>query len=106
MMRLLLDESLPVDLRNHLPHHQVETVSGMGWSGTSNGMLLARASKRFDALITADKNIRYQQNPASLPLSVVVLSVKKNILPEFLPLLGKLDAVLADLPAHSFSVID
>jgi hypothetical protein len=43
-MRLLLDESVPVGLRDYLTAHQVSTVVQMGWDGTTNGKLLALAS--------------------------------------------------------------
>jgi hypothetical protein len=33
-----------------------------GWSGIKNGKLLAFAATSFDAFITADKNLPYQQN--------------------------------------------
>ena len=49
-MRLLLDESVPVRLREHLAAHQVATVAEMGWGGSTNGALLALASQSFDAL--------------------------------------------------------
>jgi hypothetical protein len=60
-MRLLLDESLPKKLRASLPGHSVSTVVEMGWGGTKNGALLALASSQFDAFLTADQNLPYQQ---------------------------------------------
>lgn len=39
-MKLLLDENLPHDLRQHLAGHVVFTVAYMGWSGMKNGDLL------------------------------------------------------------------
>lgn len=105
-MRLLLDESLPIGLRNHLPAHQVSSVREMGWAGSTNGLLLARAARLFDVLITADKNIRHQQNLSRLPISIVILSVKSNTLSSLVPLVGKLEAALARLPPrHSVTVI-
>ena len=72
-MRLLLDESVPRRLGRHLPGHDVKTVVEMGWGGVKNGVLLALAAKDFDAFITVDRNLPYQQNLAALPVSVVVL---------------------------------
>ena len=42
-MRILLDESLPRDLRGELTGHVVTTVREAGWSGSTNGELLTRA---------------------------------------------------------------
>lgn len=55
-MRLLLDESIPRKLRQHLPGHDVNTVVKIGWSGVKNGALLALAAVDFDAFLTVDKN--------------------------------------------------
>lgn len=62
-MRLLLDESVPSRLRRSLPEHAVKTVVEMGWSGVKNGQLLTMAAREFDAFITVDKNLPYQQKP-------------------------------------------
>ena len=46
-----------------------------GWDQLSNGDLLAAAEKGgFDVLLTADKNMRYQQNFAGRRIALVVLS--------------------------------
>jgi hypothetical protein len=43
-MRILLDESLPSELRQELPGHEVQMVQDAGWSGLANGELLRRAA--------------------------------------------------------------
>jgi predicted nuclease of predicted toxin-antitoxin system len=73
-MKLLFDQGIPVPLRNHLPNHAVETAYEKGWSNLKNGDLLTRAeSNGFDALITTDQNLPYQQNLTGRKISVVVL---------------------------------
>ena len=47
-MRILLDESLPRKLGFSLTSHHVRTVQQMGWSGLTNGKLLAVATSQFD----------------------------------------------------------
>jgi hypothetical protein len=104
-MRLLLDESTPVKLRRYLPAHDVRTVVEMGWSGVKNGQLLALAATGFDALITVDKNMPYQQSHATLPLPVFVLSSLSNELSALLPLLGALERELALISGNRFVVV-
>ncbi|WP_295402434.1 DUF5615 family PIN-like protein [uncultured Thiocystis sp.] len=100
-MRLLLDESLPRRLRAYLPGHSVKTVVEMGWSGYKNGRLLAAAAAEFDAFITADKNLPYQQNLTTLPIAVVVLEAPSNERSQLLPLLPELERTLRGLaPRH------
>jgi predicted nuclease of predicted toxin-antitoxin system len=78
-MKLLLDENIPHKLRQFLPGHEVFTVAYMGWSGMRNGQLLATAANEgFDALLTVDAGIGYQQNMAILPCSVVIIHAESN----------------------------
>lgn len=50
----------------------------MGWEELKNGELLAQAAKTFDVLLTVDKNVKHEQNLATLPLRVIVLDAIKN----------------------------
>ena len=61
-MRILLDESLPIELRSEIAGHEVRYVREMGWSGLKNGELLMQAAALFDVVVTADQNLEYQQN--------------------------------------------
>jgi hypothetical protein len=75
MSRLLLDANMPHGLRPLLSAHDVETAYHMGWGRLTNGHLLAAAEAGgFDAFITADRNIRYQQNLAGRQISIIELS--------------------------------
>lgn len=104
-MRLLLDECVPARLRRALPGHAVETVAQRGWSGIKNGALLALAARDYDALITVDKNLRYQQRAATLPVAVVVLDAASNELASLLPLVPALEAALIALAPRSLVVV-
>ena len=50
------------------------TAFEIGWSDLSNGELLAAAEERFDALVTTDQQLRYQQNLANRKIAILVLS--------------------------------
>jgi predicted nuclease of predicted toxin-antitoxin system len=105
-MRLLLDECVPARLRREFASHEVSTVVLEGWAGVKNGQLLALAAQGFDAIITVDKNLPYQQNTASLPLAVLVLNAVSNELPYLLPLVPAVERELAQLVRGSYVVID
>ena len=100
-MRILLDESLPHDLAPLISGHDVSTVRDEGWSSVQNGKLLALAATKFDAFITADRNLEFQQNLAKLPLAVVVLIARKNRIQDLEPLLQELSQVLNHLPPRA-----
>lgn len=73
-MNVLLDECVPLPLRDILAGHHCATVKVEGWGGIKNGELLRLAEDRFDLFITADQNIRYQQNLSGRRITIVELS--------------------------------
>jgi predicted nuclease of predicted toxin-antitoxin system len=93
-VHVLLDENLPVGLAAELPGHSVETVVGLGWSGIKNGELLRRAADRFEALVTMDSNLEFQQPLAEQPFGVVVVRAASNRIQDLLPLIPDILAAL------------
>ena len=94
-MRLLLDENLDWRLRRELPGHEVESVPLIGWAGTENGELLAKAvDARFDVLVTMDSNMVHQQNIAKYPIAVIALRALSNRLADTRPLMPALLSLL------------
>lgn len=80
-MRILLDHNVPAGVRAFLAKHEVRTIVEMEWPPQlENGELLKAAeAAAFDALVTSDQNIPYQQNLAGRRLALVVLG--SNIWP-------------------------
>ena len=73
-MRILFDQGTPVPLRKFLSGHVVKTAYQQGWSTLLNGDLLRVAEEAgFDLLLTADKNLAYQQNLAGRKIAIVAL---------------------------------
>ena len=60
-------------MRRELTGHQVATAYEMGWAVLKNGERLRAAEASFDALITTDQNLRYQQNLTGRRLTILVL---------------------------------
>jgi hypothetical protein len=74
-VRVLFDQGTPVPLRQLLTPHVIATAYELGWSTLKNGELLRCAEERgFEALVTTDTNLRYQQNLASRKIAVIVLT--------------------------------
>jgi hypothetical protein len=48
------------------------------WAGVKNGDLLRRAEGQFDLFLTADKNLRYQQNLKGRRLAIVLLPTNRR----------------------------
>ena len=74
-MLILFDHVTPSGIARFLPDHTVTKAKDRGWDTLTNGDLLAEAERAgFDVLLTADKNMRYQQNLAGRRIALVVLS--------------------------------
>jgi len=97
-VRFLLDECVPRKLVRELTGHQVSTVSREGWKGRVDDLLLRSAAAGFEALITVDRNLAFQQSLGNLPLAVIVLHAHSNRLPALIPLVPELLQLLNHLP--------
>jgi hypothetical protein len=95
-VRVLLDEQIPIGLADQLPGHEVHTVAELGWAGIKNGELLRRAAGQFDAFLTMDRNLEFQQNLAALPLGILLIRAPSNRLRDIIPLAA---AILTALPS-------
>ena len=77
-MRILLDHNVPRQLRRHLVGHEVDVVEERGWATLVNGESLDRAEEAgYEVVITADRNMRYQQNIGSRSFALIVLGVNR-----------------------------
>ena len=94
-MRILADECLPEDLVGWLPEWDVRMVQQMGWAGVKNGELLRRAEQGFDPFLTADKNLRYQQNLKGRRLAILVLP--SNRLKVLRRMIADIEAAIAQI---------
>ena len=90
-MRLLLDECVPKRLNGYLTGHDVRHVVEMGWSSKRNGELLKlMAAERFEALLTVDQNIEFQQNVRDSGIGVLVVRARTNRLTDLRPLVPQI----------------
>lgn len=97
-MRILLDECVPRPLKRELSDYEVRTVVEMGWSGKKNGELLQlMLQEGFTIFLTADQNLRYQQNLQQAGVAVVVLIAPSNRLPNLVPLMPDVRKVLSTI---------
>ena len=101
-MKILLDENIDVKFKRvfDTKAHEVFTVRDMNWLGTGNGQLLKLLElNRFDVFIVVDKNLPYQQNITNLPLCIIVLNVKRNVLATIITLYPQIQELISK-PVH------
>jgi len=104
-MKVLFDQGTPVPLRRHLHPHEVDTCAECGWSTLLNGELLNQAEMAsYDAFITTDQKLKYQQNLTNRFIRILVLTTTS-----WPRISQKTDAVrtaLEALPEGGYAVID
>jgi hypothetical protein len=94
----MLDEQLPRQLVPYLIGYEVRTVHQESWVGLKNGELLDRSETAgFDAFVTGDQSLEFQQNITKRRLGVVVLRAESNAIEDLVPLVPALLNALAAL---------
>jgi hypothetical protein len=92
---VLLDECVDRRLAGDIHGHDVKTVPDLGWAALKNGELLARAEHEFEAFVTVDRSLPFQQDLSRFSIAVIVLRAPSNRLTD---LRGLLPQLLAALP--------
>jgi hypothetical protein len=106
MKRVLLDENLDWRLKNYFsPEFDVTSVPDLGCQSKKNGELLsAMDAEGIVYLLTADRNLRYQQNLDKYSVIIVVLSAFDNRLKSMTPFISEIEAeILAAEPVQRSS---
>lgn len=97
-MRILIDESLPIELAEELLGYDVATVRARRWRGLRNGVLLRTAvDAGFEVILTADQSLRHQQNLTKIGIAVVVVIGVQNRMPDVRPLLPQILTALENM---------
>jgi predicted nuclease of predicted toxin-antitoxin system len=73
-VKVLFDQNVPRNLARYLTGHKVTRSAEMGWQELENGDLLDEAQNNgFEVMVTADRNLTYQQNLKNRRVGLVVL---------------------------------
>ena len=102
-MKILLDEGVPKVIQQRLKTLSISNVEDMGWRGIKNGALLDLMVGHFQVLITADKNLPFQQNLRRRQISAIILPA--NDIPTVVELLPEIEFALAQIaPGESIEL--
>lgn len=99
MMKLLLDENLPIKLKYRFIDHGFDsyTVKDMAWLGKKNGELLnLMPEQKFTTFITIEKNLSFQNNFKSYPIQVLVIIARDNTYPTIMDIFDNIVKFSAD----------
>lgn len=97
-MKILLDHNLDCRLKRYLTGHEVSTTQEQGWADVLNGELLALLKANgFDLMLTADANIKSQQNLSNRNISIIVLRALNNRLATHLEMLDDIQEAISKL---------
>ena len=104
-MHVLLDKNVPFGVVRFLREHRVETAEDRGWDLIGNGDLIQAAEAAgFDAVVTADQNIVYQQNLKGRRIALVVLG--SNIWPIVREYAGEIAGRVTSAIPGSYSFLE
>lgn len=103
-MKVIFDENVPLPLQQFLSSHAVTTIQQEGWSGIENGELLKLVEGKFDVLVLADKNLRYQQNLTQRRIALVELPT--NRWPALISLAAKIVRAVETATPGSYTTIE
>jgi hypothetical protein len=91
---VLLNECDDRRLAADIQGHDVKTVPEAGWAALKNGDLLSRAQHEFDALVTTDRNLPFQQDLSRFAIAIIVLRAQSNRVVDLRRLIPELLAAL------------
>ncbi len=105
-MRVLLDNNVNQRLAPLLVGLQVVHVRAVGLDKLQNGELISAAETMgFDALVTCDKNMSYQQNLTDRKIRILVLNSLRITLAHIAPLAPDAVEALKNSPEGSFTIV-
>jgi predicted nuclease of predicted toxin-antitoxin system len=105
-VRVLLDANLPRGLARLLAGHEVRSAHAHGWSDLDDGPLLdAAAAAGYDAFVTMDQGLPFQQNLAARPMAVVLLRARTNRPPDLAPLVPAVLEAPAAAPPGMVAIV-
>jgi predicted nuclease of predicted toxin-antitoxin system len=93
-VKILLDECVDSRLAGHFLDVEVQTVHDRGWSGITNGKLLALAQAEFDVFVTVDRNLAFQQDIPKFSLAVILVRSVSNRLADLVALVPDIQRVI------------
>ena len=103
-MKIIFDENVPLPLSSFFSGHSVSTVQKEGWAGVENGDIISNVESRFDVLLLADKNLRYQQNLSGRKIALVELPT--NRWPMLKQMAGRITNAVETAEPGSYTVLD
>ena len=102
-MKVLLDECCPGPIKRAVNGFPIFTVDDAGVKGLSNGTLLSEIEGKFENLVTADKNFRYQQRLSDRQVAIIELPT--NSWPKLKSLIPALEAAIKGAKPGEYIVI-
>jgi predicted nuclease of predicted toxin-antitoxin system len=97
-LKILLDHNLDRRLKNYLTEYETATTQEQNWADVLNGELLTLAEENgFNVLLTADTNIKSQQNLSNRQISILVLRAFNNRLATHAEMIEDLHEALAKI---------
>jgi predicted nuclease of predicted toxin-antitoxin system len=104
-LKILIDQNVSARLGRLLIGHDAVHASRKGWAELTNGELLTAAEvDGFELMITADQNMRYQQNLTERRIALLVLGT--NQLDILFANIDRIRAAIDQVSVGSYLVVE
>jgi hypothetical protein len=104
-LKVILDEGVPKQVAGALPDHDVTTVPDAGWASVKNGKLLALIEEAgYQAFITCDRQMEFQQDFTNRPFAILLLST--NHFPTMEPHVTKIAVAVDEARPGTVRLVD
>ncbi len=104
-MKILLDHNLDRRLKAHFSKHDTATTQEQGWADVVNGKLLDLAELNgFGVILTADANIKNQQNLSNRNIAILILRAFNNRLATHVEMMQAVESALNEI--HPGEVVE
>jgi predicted nuclease of predicted toxin-antitoxin system len=106
-LKILLDHNLDRRLKDSFSDYDAATTQEQNWADALNGELLTLAETNgFDVLLTADTNIKSQQNLAGRNIAILILRAFNNRLTTHREMIEDINSALLSIkPGEIVEVI-
>ncbi len=106
-MRILLDECVDPRCKQFFDRkHDVLHVKDVGWLGTRNGELVAKADLKFDVLFTKDSNMIHQTSLRGLELSVAYTAKHPKAVEDYREVIEQFELICDSMPNGKYKNLD
>jgi predicted nuclease of predicted toxin-antitoxin system len=93
-MRVFVDACIDPRIVEILVGYEAKTAFDLGWQSLKDNVLLPKVAAAFDVLLTADQGFEFEHNVKKLPISIIIIHVRRNKLADYRAVASRMVAAI------------